>query len=264
MKTRTGYVSNSSSSSFILEDNELGITAGDFSEFVKDQMPEYRKKLKESLGNESEYGCQPDPHPVFCSFDLRNPLQRREAIFILWGDFEDSMNMNGAMHEDGTVTRCYMSSFDRSAVHEMMDELWEYKYDDGFILDPEIYSIFGAMRRKNAALRSGNQENGERRPLPDRLCSKILAKMRANGYCDCLDTLLAPNASIAVYFDENEIHDINGMWQASKKSGATREFSFQRFFELFAKWMVKRGRLPKGTKWEAIFKLAIMYNIHMG
>lgn len=107
MKIRNNYVSNSSSSSFIIKKSDVfNVTSNDIKDFIFANLkPSFNKLLKDNIDFAKKYFHEEftDIHPIFCVFDLTNKLQKTEAIIEL-KDYLDGWNIaHSYKKKDGTI-----------------------------------------------------------------------------------------------------------------------------------------------------------------
>ena len=111
MKIRSGYVSNSSSSSFILKETPAiaGLNSQDWNTMIAELCPDYEKRVESSRKMAEENGWEVDEHPVFSAFDLKTekPAAEKELKSLLEG-----WHATGCRKKYGVVVECKSSPYD--------------------------------------------------------------------------------------------------------------------------------------------------------
>ena len=88
MKTRYSFVSNSSSSSFLLKESKAtkNRTSKDWNEMIVSLFKNYENRLEDCLSLAKELRLEKDNHPLFCAFDMKT--DRAEAESYMKGILE--------------------------------------------------------------------------------------------------------------------------------------------------------------------------------
>ena len=261
MKSRFGYVSNSSSSSFVLDDR-CPFTAADIGEFVMSSIIGYDDKIKDLVESRDTYepGVLDEndwTHCIFCVFDLKDKYQLMEAKLTL-ADYLKGW-------KDGVAIRCDDGSM--MTLGRWMSQAMESGLDAG----REGCSFNGLddfeMVQMCKDIRIWLEKKGKTdMSVEDVLgyAASFLKEMKKrHRHCDNYRAMLAKNAAVVVHFDENEIWSISGITKTGDEY-ETGDYTYQRFCELFVRWMQERGRLSNEYTWSDMVDSTIARNMHEG
>ena len=268
MKTRTSYVSNSSSSSFLLKESKAtrNLTSKDWNDMITSLFKDYEHRLEESRRMEKEYGFEEDSHPIFCAFDMKTDRAEAESYLK---EILEGWTASNCVIKDGNVLRCkgdvgdkwhrFCEKIGKMIEDEMVEErgcgyanAWMHIYNRDSIRDnpPDVdveYSD-GTYKRIKA-------DEKYLRMLED--------KWDEMGICDNYDVLKNEKTRFAIHFEENEyasiegVADDDGEWE-------TESWSYGRLCEVFAKWLVEHGKVPSDFSWRSLLDDTLTVNMHEG
>ena len=268
MKTRSNYVSNSSSSSFILKESKAtrNLTGNDWNEMIVDLFQNYGERLRECEENEEKYGFRHDPHPIFCAFDMKT--DRKEAESYL-KDVLDGWTATNCHMKDGILVetkrswddawRRYVMKIGKRIEDEAVQETGG-KWADAYLWCMNRDEIRNLRHSVRVLMKDGSVLSME---VPEKYLNMLEDKWDEMGICDNYDILKNKKARFAVHFDENEYYDMNGvsedggMWE-------TESYTYERVCEVFAKWLVEHGRVQAGFTWRDLVKDTLTVNMHEG
>ena len=267
MKTREGYVSNSSSSSFILKATKAieRLTASDWNEMILDLFEDYDKKVEECRRMEKEYNLEKDRHPVFCAFDTKT--DRGEAEEYLKDILEGWTASNCVIKEgkllerkrsvEGTWEKVCKKVSDL-VESEMVDERG-YDFADAWI---HCHNKNDIQRGFDVDVQDSNG-NFQRLKIDEKYLKILEDKWNELGICDNYDVLKNKKARFAIHFDENEYCSIKGIASEGKR-WETESFSYGRLCEIFGRWLVKHKKVPKDFDWRELIDATLTVNMHEG
>ncbi len=268
MKTRSSYVSNSSSSSFILKESKATrhLTGKDWNEMIISLLPNYRKRCKESIDAEREYGLEHDDYPVFCAFDMKK--DRDEATRYL-KDILEGWTASNCIIKDGKLKQRkgdvgyawhkFLQKVGMMVEDEMVDERG-YAYADAWVHCHDREDIRGWEQVVDVQTTDGSFR---RLKVDEKYLKMLEDKWDEMGICDNYQVLQSAKARFAVHFDENEyccikgVTDDNGDWE-------TESFTYGRLCEVFAKWLVAHGKVPSDFSWHTLVNDTLTVNMHEG
>ena len=267
MKIRNNYVSNSSSSSFILEDIPAltSLTSKDWNEMLKGLYNNYEKTMESHRKFVKDYNVDDWMFP-FCVFDLKT---ERNAAKKELGDLLESWNANLCTKVDGVVVKGvnefpteewenYCESIEDRVECELRDK-YDYVYVNCRVNDrddiKEEYFDFRVYRNKKRC----------KAKFPKKYIKAMLQKWDSLGICTNLDVLMSDKARFAIHFDENEYCEIHGVHDHIGVNGWTTDsYSYQRLCEIFAKWLVFYKKVPANFTWQDLYDATLTFNMHEG
>lgn len=265
MKVRNKYVSNSSSSSFIIKDDPAfaEIDIYDWYRMIRDLYENYSDVMMKRIETAKEYGWK--LNDVFSAFDLL--YDRKEAINEIGGllsQFEASNATvrNGAMERVESDPREELDCF----VEQMREEVKrEYKAD---YVGIDLYSTAkeldddGKEYSKSEIIGWKDKKQIEI-PNAQEYFDRIEAKRDSLGICNNLQVLENEQSRFAIHFDDNECWKIKGV--ASKgEEWESEEYSYERLCEIFTKWFKEDGKLPADFNWRKMLDLTLTVCMHEG
>lgn len=277
MKIRSDYVSNSSSSSFVIANCELidhfNITKQDILDALIDtygrddyernakQREEYAKKHPEYHKKELKYGH----FGPFWVYDMEDKADRKEAI-DLWGNLLKGWDANnckkitdeGSEADKGRVA----SGSEYSTYREILDKLNDV-YGISF-WDIREYAVNPIKKNfPTRFVRSDKKDPktgcyGHYVPVEKEILDFALKLRKDMGIMTNLDVIKSKVAKFFVHADDNELcgdalsEDGNGEehWDAEKKNWVkssskweSKSYTFDRLCEIVLEWLVKNGRV---------------------
>ena len=268
MKTRFGYVSNSSSSSFLLKESKAtkNLTSKDWNEMIVSLFKNYENRLEGCLRLAKELGLEKDAHPLFCAFDMKT--DRAEAESYMKGILEGWTASNCVIRNGKIKLRkrdvqgkwlMFCKKVAKLVENEMMEEkgcdyaeAWVRIHSRNEIREcpPVVY------------VRYADGTNG-RIEMDGKYLKMLEDKWDEMGICDNYEVLKNEKTRFAIHFDDNEyasiegVSDENGEWE-------TEPWSYGRLCEVFAKWLVEHGKVPSDFSWHSLMDDTLTVNMHEG
>lgn len=268
MKTRSSFVSNSSSSSFILSDDPAmkPVTVDVIREFILQSIPNYRKLCRQFTNLENVFDAEAhDPYPLFCVFDLKDPIQRKEAIVTLEDCLSGWNNLTSLMDSDGTVKRNSSARCNSDTFDSIEEECENYIDPDGYSPGYKCYSYSEFIKHKDDGMtKIESTDPNDTRPIPEFLLDRLNSYKSQLKVCDAFETMLAPNASIVIHFDENTIWNIKSLTVENPEEYDTKAYTCDRFCEVFANWLIANLKVTPDFHWRTIRNSIIHFNLHEG
>ena len=277
MKIRSDYVSNSSSSSFVIANCELidhfNITKQDILDALIDtygrkdyernakQREEYAKKHPEYHTKELKYGH----FGPFWVYDMEDKADRKEAI-DLWGNLLkgwDANNCKKITDEDSEAGKGKVASGSECSIYRgIMDKLYDvYGISFWDIREYAVNPIKKNMPKR--FVRSDKKDPktgcyGHYVPVEKEILDFALKLRKDMGIMTNLDVIKSTVAKFFVHADDNELcgkalsESGNGEknWDEEKKDWVecsskweTKSYTFDRLCEIVLDWLVKKGRV---------------------
>lgn len=266
MKTRFNYVSNSSSSSFILMETPAiaGLTGKDWNEMIVSLYEDYGKRMEECRKFEKEWGAESSKYPIFCAFDMMTDRDEaeRELMTLLdgWKSLFSVMH-NGILEKRDTDAEEEWDDFCGKVEREIERE---HEKDCDYVT-----AYINPARRRD--IRDEDycevtiERNGklERKPLDEKWMKLLEEKWDEIGICTNADVLKSDLARFVVHFDENEFCNLKGVLDRTGE-WETEDCTYMRLCEVFGKWLVEHGRVPKDFNWRVLFDSTLTMNMHEG
>ncbi len=263
MKQRFGFVSNSSSSSFILDNSKSirHLTSDDWYEMLIDLYPEYEEQVKKhrKCAIEENYGDYIYP---FAVFDL---LVEREQANDLLSHF-DGWNATRCVLHNGVlkkVSYCPESKWEKIA-HKKALEL-EKKYTDDIRYCTDVVNIgsIDDLRNGNCYIIVLSKNRTKRIAIDAKTRKELLLEAKKIGLCNNKDVLLNKAARFAFHFSENEYCCISGI-DDRKGNWETEEYSYPRLCEIMANWLVSHNKVHQGFTYRNLITATLTCVMHEG
>lgn len=269
MKTRNGYVSNSSSSSFILGkcDDLSGITANDMEEAVKSVYPTYDQRVQDAIKAAKEYGWDEDGNMApFSVYDVSDK-DGHDAAVKDYGRLLSEWISHVVVKKDGKFVVDEDLAWDAQAKWERYTErLSNRERKDGYSVSISRWSTLPDVLEEND--RDGalyKYENGKCvfKPIPKRTLDAIETKWNSLGLVTNRDLLDAPESRFLFHFDENDIYGVTGMTDKSDQY-TSEEYSMERFVEILVNALKKAGKLPADYDYKSMLPHVLTACMHEG
>ena len=272
MKTRNGYVSNSSSSSFILAKDPAfdGITRDDLFEAIKSVYPSYDERVESSrkMCEEYDFEYTEETLPPFAVYDVSDKAGHDKAVET-WGELLDDWVSDLCIRsKDGT---CVMNEDKAFKAMDKWDDFTERLKDkkdpDGWRLSISGYDTLGSVMSesfKNEGMyRYTPDGKCEFAPIPEKTLKSIERKWKSLGLLSNRELLDMPEARFLVHFGENDIHGTAGMNEDDRKYG-TDSYTYERFVEILVEALKKAGKLPSEYDYKDMLKRTMTVCMHEG
>lgn len=264
MKTREGYVSNSSSSSFIVEafDGIESLTGDDWRGMLRELYKDYDKAVERHRRHVLENGFEDWAYP-FCAFDLRT--ERAEAEKELHEQLDGWIASNSRL-VDGKIERCDFDveedwrDFCDSVSEEIEERMLESHEDAHVWLSAETRD--GIRNEYNRVIVWDKGREATELPVDEEYLKRLEEKWDSLGVCTNADVLASDRACFAVHFDENEYCGIVGV--CDNDGWETEPYTYDRLCEIFGKWLASHGKVPAGFDWHSFLDHTLTVNMHEG
>lgn len=270
MKTRNNYVSNSSSSSFILMDTDAvsQLSSKDLREALQSLYKNYAKIVAEHREYMLKNGYEDDTEFPFCVFDMRT--EREEAVAML-KDILEGWTASNCFIKDGVLQPT--KEFVEEQFEDFMRRL-EQRVERNYLRHKGIcnaYAHFYVHDRDDITDGDATKvyvyyDDGTSSvmPLDKKYADQLLAKWDSMGLCTNADVLENEKARFAFHFDENEYCMLKGMQDEDTKKWETEFYTYGRLCEVLAKWLVAHGKVKDGFTWHDLVDATLTVNMHEG
>lgn len=250
MKIRNDYVSNSSSSSFIIGENEIfnnfNITKQDILDALIDAygVANYEQAVencKKSCDEHSDYYAKnikyKDYGPIYI-YDLTDENERNQAI-DMWGDLlDDWTSTNTHFAPDGHVQLGAEKTQKFEKIINNIAEIYgTFEWD--------IIAYIRGQRKDlpKKFIRSNEKDPttgmyGHYEPLDVHVIEAIKDMKKQVGYMTNLDVLKCDIARFFVHADDNELP----CW-GDDKEYSSESFTYDRVCEIIYNYLVKKGKI---------------------
>ena len=268
MKTRYSYVSNSSSSSFLLKESKAtkNLTSKDWNEMIVSLFKNYENRLEDCLRLAKELGLEKDAHPLFCAFDMKT--DRAEAESYMKGILEgwtasNCVIRNGKIKLRKRDVECQWLMFCKKVAKLVENEMMEERGCDYAGAWVRIHSRNEI--RESPPVVDVRYADGtcERINVDEKYLKMLEDKWDEMGICDNYDVLKNEKTRFAIHFSENEYAFIEGVLDEGG-GWETEPWTYGRLCEVFAKWLVEHGKVPPDFSWRSLIDDTITVNMHEG
>lgn len=268
MKTRYSYVSNSSSSSFLLKESKAtkNLTSKDWNEMIVSLFEDYENRLEDFLRIEKELKLKKDSHPLFCAFDMKT--DRAEAESYMKDILEGWMASNCVIRNGKMQLRSKDVIYKWHAFCEKIRMLVENEMIEDMGCDYANAWVRINSRneiREYPPVVDVSYADGtwKRINVDGKYLRMLEEKWDEMGLCDNYDVLKNEKTRFAIHFDENECASIEGVSDEEGK-WETESWSYGRLCEIFAKWLVEHGKVPSDFSWRSLLDDTLTVNMHEG
>ena len=268
MKIRYNYVSNSSSSSFILA-NEPSISQlndADFNEMLQDLYPEYDSVIREHRLSVIR-NMESDWVFPFIVFDLDK--ERELAGEVL--DHLDEWMANKAIIKNGELfkTKTSVGLQWRNVCSYVANQAEKEYRKAGVNVQVDLSGDLDDIKSESNVVsiwtKTGKGKyKYQKKPLKKKYLNLLEKSWKSIGICSNLDVLLNSKSRFAIHFSENEINCIKGMCDDSKGVWKTEDYSYSRFCEIMAKWLVEHKKVPEKFTYRNFLRATLTFNMHEG
>ena len=272
MKTRNGFVSNSSSSSFIIGHDEKlkNVTKQVWLDMFRNLYKDYDERVEEHRWFVVNEGIE-DWYFPFCVFSLeeeRDEAIREMSYLASWPAYGAAIKY-GKLEKQKNMYEKWRGVLDK--VEESIMEEMERKYPNCSItVDIKSYEVDDIEKRKPIHIyfhkrnKNGNPVKVVTLPLSERWINTIRHLKREMGICTMFDVMMNERAEFVIHFDENEYMQLEGIWEGKGNNWETVEATWGRVCEIVAKYLVKNKLVNGKFTWKDLNKAALSVNMHEG
>lgn len=269
MKTRFFYVSNSSSSSFIIGcDGAFSKISGSeimealvflYNNYQK-EVDEYKKFCEDEKIDEDDYS------PIHV-YDLSNDEERERGRRRYGNMLSDWIASCSLKDNDGHINPS-MDAYERQREWEKFTNRMEDKqYAGGYMLSLSdlTLDVFLEENNKEGSLYKYDRKCDKffHKPASKRTVRMISDKWKSLGLVSNLDVLMDEKARYFIHFDDNDIYQIKGMTDENS-SFSTESWTSERFIEILTIELIRRGYLPEDYDFNKIMERIMTCNMHEG
>lgn len=251
MKVRNDYVSNSSSSSFILGEHKMfqffNITKQDILDALIDSYGKeaYEHAVAENIRCWQEYNKSAEiPYcgPIWV-YDLSDDKDYEEAV-SKWGGLLKNWDANNVHMVNGKPVP---GSYELNEYKKMMESLenlfrvneWQFKDDTS----PAYLNRFHYTEEKDPE----TGLCGKYEPIESEIVKFVQFARKSVGVMTNLDALKCECARFFVHADDNELFTRKGS-EENESEYETEAYTYERICEIVYKYLVKKGRIRPDDK----------------
>ena len=272
MKTRSGFVSNSSSSSFILAqtDKLKNVTKEVWVEMLRNLYKDYDKELERhrwSIVNEDIE----DWYFPFCVFDLKTEKEEatKELDHLKSWMATSATIKNGKLEKAKNVYRKWRKTIDK--VEESVLKETEERFPGCYVsVDISADEVNSNLKNQTPifVMRYGMVNKKKKPnfnlPLSERWINALQYLKRELGICTMFDVMVNKKAALAIHFDENEYMRLEGIWDEDTKKWKTEYATWERLCEVIAKYLVAHNLVDANFTWKDLSNATLAVNMHEG
>lgn len=252
MKIRNDYVSNSSSSSYILAEHKMfqffNITKQDILDALIDSYGKeaYEHAVEENIRCWKEYNKGeediPDCGPIWV-YDLSDYNDYREAV-SRWGGILKNWDANNVHMMNGKPV---LGSYEINEYKKMIESIeklfrvneWQFNDDTS----PEYRGRFHYTGEKDPE----TGMFGRYEPIESEIVNFVQFARKNVGIMTNLDALKCECARFFIHADDNELFTGKGS-EENKSEYETESCTYDRICEIVFKYLVKKGRIRPDDK----------------
>lgn len=259
MKLRSSFVSNSSSSSFIVME---GDDSNPFSKLSKNDWVDVLCKAYRSQGFSDG---------KIAVFNLSDKEERKAAEEEFLDFFSQWLSEHTIKGKDGSL-EWNPEAFERNE-EKWDDTIRSLEWDSECSEDDDGYrlGLYGYPLKKiqfDEAYVKWDEESQKflYRPASEELRMRLVGLWDELGLTTGDEMLLCKDARTLVHFDENVIWESNGILDDADESNGfqTEGWTFKRFCEIIARELKALGKVPADADWRDLYKLVGHCCLHEG
>lgn len=269
MKQRFGYVSNSSSSSFIIGHDDVldGIGEKGIYDVLASLYKDFQKAVEEYRKYVEEHNLEKDDFSPMCVYDL-SYASRREEGKKNFGWLSSWISSDSLRNDDGIVERSDEAYEHRREWALFVNRMSNKEYAGGYRLwmsDGTTLDTFLDENGRDFVMHKYDFENDRNlhRRASARTVRAVADKWKSLGLVNNMEVLMSENAKYFIHFDDNAIYNIEGMMDEDG-GYKTESWSGERFIEILVSELKRRGLVPDSYDYKTLMEKIMTCNMHEG